>query len=202
MRTLSGLLREADEKVELLRRQVGVLSANDDAMLRNVDEEVAGFDDLRGFCTGCAAAAQLRANAGLQLLDAEGLGDVVVGACVERFDFHQVLIADGQNDDGNLRDGANLAAELNSVHLRHGDIGDDEVRFPCVDGLHSLDAVGGDPQRIALRGERGAQDAGDLRFVVDDENLRLLIVLVRFHSRSECWVTMWTSTLGDSFRKC
>ena len=57
-------------------------------------------------------------------------------------------------------------------------------------------------KRVALRGECGAQYAGDLGFVVDDENLRGLIVFVRFHSRSECWVTMWTSTLGDSFRKC
>ncbi len=44
---LSGLLRETDEKVELFRRQVRVLSANDDAMLRDVDEEVAGLNDLR-----------------------------------------------------------------------------------------------------------------------------------------------------------
>src|SRR6266446_7444869 len=102
---------------------MGVLAANHDTVLRYVDQEVAGFDDLWRFTVGGGAATQLSADAGLQFLNAEGLGDVVVGTCVEGFNFHQVLIADGENDDGNLRDGADLAAQLNAVHLRHGDVG-------------------------------------------------------------------------------
>jgi hypothetical protein len=126
----------------------------------------------------------------LQLLNAEGLRNVVVGACIERFNFHQVLIADGENDNGNLRDGADFAAQLHAIHLRHGDVGDNEIRLPCVDGLHSFDAIGGDLQGVTLGGKCGTQNPGDLRFVIDDEDLRRPILFDRFHSRSEGWVTM------------
>ena len=68
--------------------------------------------------------------------------------------------------------------------------------------FHPFDAVRGDTQRVALRGERRAKDPGNLSFVVDEEDLRRLIIFVLLHSRSECCVTMWTSTLGDSFKKC
>src|SRR5271168_1326857 len=99
---LSGVLRQTDKKVELLWRQVGVLAAYYDTMLRNIDKEVARVDDLRTLRAGDRAAAQLCADAGLQLLNAEGLGDVVVGACVEGFHLHEVLVADREDNDGNL----------------------------------------------------------------------------------------------------
>src|SRR5258707_2398034 len=54
---LSGVLGHIHQKIELLRRQMRVLSANDDAVLRYVDQEVAGFDDLWRFIISCSAAA-------------------------------------------------------------------------------------------------------------------------------------------------
>src|ERR1700729_1814822 len=179
-----------------------VLAANCDTMLRYVDEEVAGLNDLWSVSLSGCTAAQLGADASLQLLNTERLGDVVVSARIECFDLHQILITDRKDNDGDLGDGANLAAEFNAVHLRHRDVGDDEVWLPRMYGLHSFDAVGGDPQGVPLRRERRTKDSGDLRFVIDDENLYRLIVLVLFHSRSACCVTMWTSRLGDSLRKC
>ena len=50
----------------------------------DVDDEVAGLDGRGGALGG---AAQVGADAGQQFLNAEGLGDVVVGAGVERFDL-------------------------------------------------------------------------------------------------------------------
>src|SRR5580692_10257144 len=132
------MLCQKHQKVKLFRREMNILAANDDAMLWQVDQEVPGFNDLWSVVAGGGVAAQLRADAGLKLLNAERLGDVVIGACVERFHFYEVLVADRKNDDRNLRNGANLAAQFNAVHLWHGDIGDDEVWLPCVHGLHSL----------------------------------------------------------------
>src|SRR5260370_32512881 len=54
---LAGVMSHIHQKVELLRRQMCVLAANDDAVLRYVDQEVAGFDDLRRFITRRRAAA-------------------------------------------------------------------------------------------------------------------------------------------------
>ncbi len=73
--------------------------------------------------------------------------------------------------------------------------------LPLVYGFHSFDAVGGDAQRVALRGERCPQYACDLRLVVDDQDLRGLIAFGLLHSCSECCVTMWTSTLGASLQE-
>ena len=142
---LARVLRQTDKKVKLFRSEVRVLATNGDAMLRYVDDKVAGPDDLRGCSAGRGPAAQLRADAGLELLDTEGLGDVVVGAGIERLYLHEVLVADGKDNDGDLRNSSDLAAQFNAAHLRHGEVGDDEVGFPCVYGFHSFETVGGDP---------------------------------------------------------
>src|SRR5207302_8869361 len=94
---LPGMLGHVDQKIELLRRQMRLLAANNDAVLGDVDQEVAGVK-LWSLSIGYRAAAELSPNASLQLLNAEGLRNVVVGACIKRFDFHQVLIADGEHD--------------------------------------------------------------------------------------------------------
>ena len=97
---LSGVLGEDDEEVELLGCEVCFLAANENFVLGNVDDEVAHGDDLLGLGCGRGATAKLGADAGLQLLDAEGLGDIVVGSGVERGYFDGLLIADGEDDDG------------------------------------------------------------------------------------------------------
>ena len=105
------MLRQTDQKIKLFWRQMNVLATNDNAMLRHVDQEVAGCDDLCRLIAGCGAAAQLSTNAGLKFLHVERLGDVVVGTRIERVNLHLILVADRKNDDGNLRNSANLAAQ-------------------------------------------------------------------------------------------
>ena len=197
---LSGVLSEDDEEVELLGCEVGFLAADEDFVLRNVDDEVAHGDDLLGLGGGGGAAAELGADAGLQFLDAEGLGDVVVGAGVERGYFDGFLIANGEDDDGRCAGGADLVAELDAAHLVHGEVGDDDVGVPLAEGDEAVEAVERCADGVSLGGECGLENADDLRFIVDDEDLCRLVVVL--HSRSECWVTMWTSTLGASRRKC
>jgi hypothetical protein len=58
-----------------------------------VHHEVAGLNCGRGALGG---AAQVGADPGQQLLDAEGLGDVVVGAGVEGFHLGALVVADGE----------------------------------------------------------------------------------------------------------
>ena len=109
-KNLTRVLRKADEKVELLRCEVCVLAANHDAMLWNVDQEIADSDDRLRLAGGSDATTQLCANAGQQLLNAKRFGDVVVRARVQRLDLHSIMVADGQNKNRYLRDGANLTA--------------------------------------------------------------------------------------------
>jgi hypothetical protein len=138
---LSGVLGEDDEEVELLGRKVGFLAADEDFVLGNVDDEVSYGDDLLGLGCGCGAAAELGADAGLQLLDAERLGNVIVGAGVEGGYFDGLLIADGEDDDWGGARGADLVAEFDAAHLVHREIGNDDVGVPLAKGDEAVETV-------------------------------------------------------------
>jgi hypothetical protein len=92
---LARMLGEVEEKVELLGSEVNILAANRDTVLRHVDVEVAQVEDLWGL-GGCGGlAAKLGADAGLKFLDAERLGDEVVGAGVEGLNLLTILSLSG-----------------------------------------------------------------------------------------------------------
>jgi hypothetical protein len=110
------------------------------------------------------------ADAGEQFLDAEGLGDVVVGASVEGLDLALLVLANRQNDDRSLMTGADGAADFDAAHFGHHEVGDDEVGNPVVEDAQAFFGVIGGAHVEALCGECGAEDAGDLRLIVDDED--------------------------------
>ena len=64
-----------------------------------IDREIAAAED-RPLALLLQAVAQGGAHAGVQLVDAEGLGQIVVGAEVERLDLAALVGAAGQHDDG------------------------------------------------------------------------------------------------------
>src|ERR1700722_6875608 len=109
-KNLAGVLCKADEKIELLRRKVRVLTADYDAMLSYIDDEVAESDNRLHLAGGSDASTQLCADAGQQLLNAERLGDIVIRTSVQRLNLHTIMVADGQNKNGNLGDDTNLTA--------------------------------------------------------------------------------------------
>ena len=82
-----------------------------DAVVGDVDDEVAGLDG-RGGALG--SAAQMGADAGQQLLNAEGLGDVVVGAGVEGLNLGALVVADGENQDREWRNEARMARQTST----------------------------------------------------------------------------------------
>ena len=65
---------------------------------------------------------------------------------------------------------ADGAADLDAAHARHHQVGDHQVRRPLAEEPQALFGIVGRAHVVALRGERGAQHARDLRFVVDDQN--------------------------------
>ena len=146
---------------------VGVADADEAG--GGVDVEIAdgegcgGWFVLRGF-------AEVGADTGEELGHAEGLGDVVVSAFVESGDLHGFLIANGENDDGDFGDAANGAGEFDAAHLGHGEVGDNEVGDGRGEEVEGFEAVVGDGDFVAAALQGGAEDAGDLAFVVDDED--------------------------------
>ena len=90
-------------------------------------------------------AAQERAHAREQFGEAEGLGDVVVGPGVEPDDHVHLVGARGEDEDGDAPAvGADLAGDVEPVHVRQPQVEDDEVGpldvgerlAPCGRGEH------------------------------------------------------------------
>jgi hypothetical protein len=62
--------------------------------------------------------------------------------------------------------------DLEPADLGHHQVGDDDVEAPAVEELDRLRAVGGLDDLVALALEGRGEDLAEVRFVVDDEELR------------------------------
>src|SRR5215472_15296881 len=114
----SGPPRQVDEELEFLRCETNLAAADCDFVGGGVDAEVSDLDN--GVSLGFARdAAKIGADSGKKFIHAEGLGHVVIGTSIKGFHFLLLLVADRENDDRDLRVGADRAAELDSVNRRH-----------------------------------------------------------------------------------
>src|SRR5437868_5476884 len=84
------------------RREPKLLAAHGDQPAHEIDGEIAAAED-RPLALLLQAVAQRRAHPGMELVDAEGLGQIVVGAEVEGLDLAALVGAAGEHDDGHRR---------------------------------------------------------------------------------------------------
>jgi hypothetical protein len=118
-----------------------------------------------------------RPDAGQQLVEAEGLGQVVVGAGVEP--AHHVLggVTRGEHED---RRGPALAAQLGghleAVLLGEHDIEQDDVVVVHVGQHRGLVAVRRDVHHVPFLLEPLLDESGDLPVVLHHENLHAPIL--------------------------
>ena len=135
-----------------------------------IDLEIARFDwpEFRLFR---ARAAEIGADARQEFLHAERLGDVIVGARIQRLNLSPLLTAHREHDDGNLRLRPQMAAQFQAVHVGHGQVGDDHIRRPVFHDLERRFAVVGNADVVSVAGQRSPQHPRDLGFIVDYENV-------------------------------
>jgi hypothetical protein len=67
---------------------------------------------------------------------------------------------------------AHLREQLEAVHLRHLEVGQDEAEFAGGDLVPRLAAVGGGVDVVALLGEEHLQTFGDVPLIIGDEHFR------------------------------
>jgi len=182
-----GRACEDDQEIEFLGSEMDGFAADGNGVGLGVDDEITDFQ-MRFDRLGVDGAAQVGADAGEKLGHAEGFGEIVVSTFVECGDFHLVGLANAKDDDGGLRNFAHGLGELDAVHFRHGEIGDDEFRAIVHKARVRFHAIvcDGDFVPAALQGS--AEHAGYLRLIVYDEDA--------FQCAS--WVTIWRSTCGAS----
>src|SRR5262249_8266997 len=109
-------------------------------------------------------------DAGQQFVNAEWLGDVVVGAGVQRVDLVVAVRATGEHHDGYRSPGAQRADDLYAVHVRQAEVEHQKVGLFLGDRAQRLGTVGGGDHLVLAGGQVDPQRAEDLRFIVDDED--------------------------------
>ncbi len=164
----AGVAGEEKKQVEFLGCEMNGTAGDGDGVGTGIDEKVANFNGAIAGTLG--RTAKMGAHAGEELLNAERLGDVVVGAGIEGLHFGVLLIAHGEDEDGCAGFAANRAGEINAGHAGHHQVGDDEVGVPFFKETEGFLGIVGGADVVTLRGERGAQDACDLNFVVHHED--------------------------------
>jgi hypothetical protein len=84
-------------------------------------------------------------------------------------------IALGRHEqDRDVRLLAELEAEADPVDARHHDVEAHEVRAEAVEHIEGLTRVRHDPHGEPLLAQDRAQKVGDVRFVIDDEDARVV----------------------------
>src|SRR3954447_228643 len=150
------------------RRQPDDGAVDGDPLGRQVDGEVLGRDHrlvrLRG------PAPLHRAQPGQQLAHVEGLGDVVVGAGVQRADLVVAVRAGRQHEHRPGEPRPQPGQHLGAVEVGQAQVEDDEIGVVVGGVPQRRAAVGSGEDVVAGRVQRDPQGPGDLRVVVDDED--------------------------------
>lgn len=117
-----------------------------------------------------AATLQNRLDPRDEFARAERFGDIVVPADFETQHPVDLFVARRKKQDRQSRCLADLAADVQAIHVGHANIEDDEIDAAAAEGGHRLGTVANcQPcQAGALEGE--ADHVADVRFVIDDEN--------------------------------
>ena len=166
---------EVAQQAVLGRGELDVLPRAHDLVRVLVELDVLEREAAR-LGLGQAAAAQDRADPGDELLEAEGLRDVVVAAEGEAADLVVGRVAGREEDDRHPRAlGAEALGDVEALHVREHDVEHDEVRLERGD---RGERVGAGPGRLdleALEAQGHAHDVDDVGLVVDDEDAVLRV---------------------------
>ncbi|MBG9885105.1 hypothetical protein ABE10_00595 [Bacillus toyonensis] len=159
------------QELELGRAQLDRRRADEDVVRVLIHGQLAGADDR--LLVGLHRAAQDRLGAGDDLVEAEGLGDVVVAAGVEPLDLVLRVVLRGEEEDRSGEAGAPKAlGDAEPVHVGEHDVEDDEVGLLLEDGGDGGGAVGDGLHRESGEAQPRGQQVADVRFVVDDQDAR------------------------------
>ncbi|CCV16199.1 hypothetical protein MESS4_830419 [Mesorhizobium sp. STM 4661] len=188
---LACVLYQDAQYVVFLRRQLYLPVLDLDDALHQIDGEIAGLEH-RLFALLLEFVTKRHTDARDQLIHAERLGDVVIGAELERGDDAGLVGAAGKDDHGNVQAVVPpFAQQIMSAHAGQAEIEQDQVRLFRLDEFDRRLGVRRLADRIALAAETDAEQFSDRRFVIDDQYTDVRMC----HAKSPVF---WLSILSSS----
>ena len=161
-----GMGEENPQDLELAWGQVHGVGADPDLMTGGVEDERPDRQPPVLIGRRTRGVAKRDPKTGIELVDPERLGDVVVGTTIERFDLLLLLVPTGQDDDRCPRLAPDPADELQPVHVRQAEVEQDHIRAARRPALEGRLAVG-----------RLAGPVTPPRQLADDHRASLVVVL-------------------------
>jgi len=168
---VSGVLCEHLQQAVFLGRQYNAHAIAEHGARRQINREMPDLDH-RLARSAAGLAAQRRAGARQQLGHAERLHHIVVGAGLEQSYLVRVAGAHRKNDDRHRGPSPEALHDARAIHVRQVEIEHDQVEWAQRGGAQSCFAGFFLEHREMREIETGAQEAADLRLVVDDEDSR------------------------------
>ena len=111
------------------------------------------------------------------------------------------VVRSHQDDIDEGIEGDDLLEDLEAAHVRHDEVGDDELRTMFADEFEALDGIGGGVYFGARLGESGGEELERAGIVVDDNDGNRwrhtcsTEIVTRLTLEGECWV-IWRSWVG------
>ena len=165
-----GVHDEGLEELVLGGGEVDGLAGASDLAALEVDGEVAGAEDGLGAGGGAGGVAEGDADAGDELVHAEGLGEVVIGAEGEGLDLGGFGVSGGEDNDGGGANLADAADDLDAVEVGEAKVEEDDVGGALAEGIEGVAGGAGDLDVVAVAGEAAAEGLDNLGVVFDDED--------------------------------
>src|SRR3984893_17797088 len=154
-------------------RKLDFVVAHRDDPAHEIDAKIAGMEQ-RLFAFLLEAMALRRADARQKLVDPEGLGHVIIGAPIERFDLGAFLFRIELDDDRESRAAVPYALDdVETIHVRQTEVEDKEIGGASANHVERGARIARGRDEIALAFQARAKKANDRRLIVDDENAQL-----------------------------
>src|SRR5262245_19510232 len=156
---------------EFLGGELDLLAASLDLEQIPVEHEIANLHDIR-LRGEIARAADQRLDAREQLIEIEGLGEIVVGADAQAFDLVLERVHSGQHENRRVVSLlAQALADIVAVHIGQHQIEHDHVEFARLGEIDPRGSGGGNGDPVIFGAEPAVDEVGDPRLVFDQKNV-------------------------------
>src|SRR5580658_421594 len=146
-------------------------SSDRDAPEVEIDEKVADRHRPSGRPrVRLRKAAKRNSNPGQKLACDEGLGDVVVGSCVESGDLVGLALLRRDHDDRGVASFANSQSHVDPVEIGQAQVQENDVRLAPQGHGNSVGTIRREQALVSPLCQHPLQERARVGFVVDDEN--------------------------------